>query len=390
MRIVFITEHFYPYTGGIAEHTFYLANELSKRHKVYVIAPVYPSSDFIPLPSAPRFEILRIGKATFFPANGSLVAFTYTPLSIWRLRQFLKTNPFDIIHIQGAPVPTLPFFSALAKCQKNASSIKVATFHAQHKKSFGYTLFKPLLKHAFSNLHGGISVSVSAKLTIEKHFNIPNMVIIPNGVDTRRFTPFGRKIDHLADGHYNILFVGRMEPRKGLDILLHALKGMQGQIRLIAVGSGPLVNKYKAMAKKMGINAIFPGKVSPRTLAEYYRTADILVAPSIKGESFGIILLEAMASGLPVIASSVEGYIETLKNGKLGLIFEKENEKELRKVLLFAMNNPDTILKVAQRALFYVKENLSWKKIAKRTEEYYMSLFAMYSPVRNEQLRTSV
>ena len=390
MKIAFITEHFYPYTGGIAEHTFYLANELAQRHKVYVIAPLYPFSKFIPLPSPPRFEIVRIGKASFFPANGSLVAFTYTPHSIFTLRKVFRTHSFDVIHIQGAPVPTLPLFSAIMEWKNSFSPIKVVTFHAQHGKSLGYTVFKPLIKHALSKIDGSIAVSLSARLTIERHFQMGNMVIIPNGVDTRRFSPHGKMIERFLDGYFNVLFVGRMEPRKGFKTLLDALRGLNRKIRLIAVGSGPLINRYRGLSRRYGINAVFAGKIPPKKLAEYYRTADLLVAPSTKGESFGIVLLEAMASGLPIIASSVDGYVETLKEGRYGFIFPKRDTKELRKLIVYAIDNWETLKEISKRALHYVNENFSWSKIALRTEEYYKFLISARKNNIEEKLNVSV
>ncbi len=370
MRIAFITEHFYPYTGGISEHTFYLAQSLAREHDVLVFAPLYSGIRYVPLPERPLFRIIRTGKAAFFPANGSLTAFTYTPKTLFRLRDYLKTG-FDVVHIQGSVVPTMPLFSAVL----NTDAIKVVTYHAHHGKSIGYTFFKPVLQKALSMVHGHIAVSQAAKATIQRHFELENVHIIPNGVDIKRFTPYGEKVEKFADGKFNVLFVGRLEKRKGLKVLLESLKDVENEkIRLIIAGDGPLLKKYEGAAQNLKVDVVFVGKVSPLTLSALYRSADVLVAPSIKGESFGIVLLEAMASGVPVIASSITGYSETLKWGKYGLIFENGNPLDLKNKILYLYNNPDVRKRLSEKGLLYVRSEFSWDRIAERTLEFYMSL----------------
>ncbi len=387
MKITIVTEHFYPYTGGIAEHTFHLAQELGEKYRVMVLAPLYPTVKFVPLPQRPNFEVVRIGNAAFFPANGSFTAFTYSPGAIFKLRKIIREEKPDIIHIQGSVVPTVPLVAALS----NINSIKIVTFHAQHGKSKGYTLFKPLMQKAIRNIQGGIAVSLAARLTIERHFKIPNLTIIPNGVNTKRFFPDGPRITKFDDGSFNILFVGRMEPRKGFHTLLHALRHLKNRnIRLIAIGTGPLMRRYKNMAKKYGINTVFVGKVSPKLLPAYYRTADVFVAPSTKGESFGIVLLEAMASSLPIIASSVEGYVETLEEGRYGIVFKKGDSKELYNTLLYAMENKESLKEMSRRALSHVNLNYSWEAIARKTEDYYKFIINMYANSEKGKVIVSV
>lgn len=371
MKIALITEHFYPYIGGIAEHTFYLAQALAKKHEVSVISPIYPKVKFVPLPERPTFEIIRIGKASLFPANGSLTAFTYTPSSILKLKSLFQSEGFDIIHIQGSLVPTLPLFSAIIK----ANSKKVITFHSYHGKSMGYTLFKPFLKNFLSNLNGYIAVSVAAQSTIKKHFGIKNIEIIPNGVDIKRFNPYGAKFSDFEDGKFNILFVGRLEKRKGIPILFKALSKVKDKdLRLIVVGTGPLFKKYKDKIDKLHIEVQFLGKVSPMKLPSLYRTSHLFIAPSIKGESFGIVLLEAMASGIPVIASNIVGYAETLKQGKYGILFENKDPDDLRKKILRIYKDESLRKKLSEKGAIYVRNNYAWDIIATKTEEFYRSL----------------
>ena len=372
MRIAFVTEHFYPFVGGISEHTFHLAQSLAKNNEVFVFAPHYLGIKYIPLPQRPLFEIIRIGKATFFPANGSMTAFTYTPSALFAFKDYLKMK-FDIIHIQGSVVPTLPLFASLS----HTDAIKVVTFHAHHKKSIGYTLFKSVFTKALAKLDGFIAVSRAAKDTIESHFKIAPLSIIPNGIDTTRFTPYGEKIDRFNDGKFNILFVGRMEKRKGLDVLLKSLMDIETeQFRLIVVGDGPLMEKYKKQSKRLKIEVVFTGKVSPHNLSMLYRSSHIFVAPSTMGESFGIVLLEAMASGVPIIASSIDGYRETLKEGKYGILFENENVYDLRKKILYLYERGDLREKLSKKGQLYVKTNYSWDVIAQKTMDFYLSLLS--------------
>jgi len=372
MRIAFVTEHFYPFIGGISEHTFHLAQSLAKNNEVFVFAPHYSGIKYVPLPETPLFNIVRIGKATFFPANGSMTAFTYTPSALFAFKDYLQMK-FDIIHIQGSVVPTTPLFTSLS----NPDAVKVVTFHAYHKRSLGYTLFKGLFTKALSKIDGFIAVSRAAKDTIESHFKIEPLIIIPNGIDTTHFTSYGKKIDRFNDGKFNILFVGRMEKRKGLDVLLKSLMGIEDeQCRLIIAGDGPLMGKYKEQSKKLKMEVVFTGKVSPHTLSMLYRSSHIFVAPSIMGESFGIVLLEAMASGLPVIASSIAGYRETLKEGKYGILFENKNTYDLRKKISYLYEHMDLREKLSKKGQLYVKTRYSWDIIARKTMDFYSSLLS--------------
>jgi phosphatidylinositol alpha-mannosyltransferase len=226
-------------------------------------------------------------------------------------------------------------------------------------------------------LHGKIAVSKPARDYIAKYLPA-DYRIIPNGVDTHHYQPDGPLRTELKDDKLNIFFVGRLEERKGVGDLIRACSIVKKDFpgfRLIIAGPGiRLRYYYQLLAKKLvGDNVVFTNYVPFNELPKYYRTADIFCAPATGGESFGIVLLEAMASGTPIVATNIPGYASVLTHGQEGLLARPENPRSLADALLRLINDRQARLKMAENGLA-TAQKYSWENVSRSVMEYYSSL----------------
>jgi len=204
--------------------------------------------------------------------------------------------------------------------------------------------------------------------------------IIPNGVDLDHFSPNVSPIDEFCDGKVNILFVGRLEKRKGVSYLLKAYKRVKQEVsnsRLIIVGPGTrLRGKYERQVKRSGLkDVVFVGYVSYDELPRYYETADIFCAPAIGWESFGIILLEAMAMGKPIVASNIDGYASLVTHGVEGLLVPPKDEEMLAQALITLMANESLRQEMGARGRVKAAD-YSWEHITRRVLNYYVRVLS--------------
>jgi len=276
------------------------------------------------------------------------------------------------VHSQNSVVPTIPFLSLLY-----SKSVNFATFHSYHGFSLGYELFKPLLLPIYNKLDGKIFVSKPALEAIARHFPVDEFRIIPNGIDVEKFNPVGDIFTFPfggRNGEIYILFVGRLELRKGTKYLIQAFNIIgkkYPETRLIIAGDGPLRKSLEKMVDAGVADRVhFLGFVSSHQLPALYRTCDIFVSPAIGGESFGIVLLEAMASGKPAVASDNEGYRELVSDGVDGFLFERKKVPDLIQKLELLIRNPDLRKQLGEAARLKAL-NYSWSKIAKEVLDYY-------------------
>jgi len=258
-------------------------------------------------------------------------------------------------------------------------SANVGTFHAFDGK--GYYAAKPFgslfFKRWFSKLDGRIAVSKPAAEFVNKHFP-EEYDIIPNGVDTEHFHPDVLPIDEFCDGKLNILFVGRLEKRKGADHLLKAYRRVKQEIpnsRLIIVGPGTgLRGKYDRLVKKNGLkDVVFVGFTSYGDLPRYYKTADIFCAPATGYESFGIVLLEAMAVGKPIVASNIAGYASILADGVEGILVPPKDDEKLARALISLLNDEPLRHSMGANGIRKAAE-YDWKKIARKVLDFYVEV----------------
>ena len=368
MKIGLVSPYDYSHPGGVINHVSYLAHYLRLGgYDVKIIAPVHKKET--------RYfeeEIKAIGRPLPIPYGGTTARIPLSPWLPYQVKRVLAQENFDIIHLHE---PFMPMLCLSILIESGATN--VGTFHACHERSVMYWLGQPILRNLGEKLHGKIAVSEPAYKYISRY--LPSQYrIIPNGVDTTHFKPDGPVRSEFKDGKLNILFVGRLEERKGVDDLIHAcalVKEDYPDFRLIIVGPGiKLRYKYELLAKKLLRDQVcFTQYVPFEDLPDYYRTADIFCAPATGGESFGIVLLEAMASGKPVVATSIPGYASLITHEKEGLLTRPRDRRALADAILKLIHDRQLRLKMAANGLITARK-YSWESVSRQVMEYYQSL----------------
>ena len=315
MKICLVSPYDFMHPGGVTEHVRHLSDQLRRGgHEVTVLAPSSRVSDDHGIPG-----YVRIGRSVAVRSNGSVARIGLSFHLVRRIRALLNEAQFDVVHYHEPLVPALPI--TVLRFHRGAN---VGTFHAMAKRNLGYYYGRPFLKRYFNRLHQLIAVSIPARDFVARYFD-GDYHIVPNGIDCARFNPTLPPVDGArAEGWRTVLFVGRLESRKGFPTLLEAygaLRQRRAGVRLVVVGDGPMRWGYERQAEAMGIPDVsFCGHVSAEAIPRYYASADVFCAPASGGESFGIVLLEAMASGVPVIASSIPGFSQVVADGMDGVL----------------------------------------------------------------------
>ena len=364
MKVLFVSDTFYPHTGGVPEHILYLCNTLRKMgHDAKILAPSYGNND----PWVNDY-IIRLGRAIKIPKNRSFSVLTFGILIPWKLRRLLEKENFDVIHLHGSVAPTLPYLALKYSKAKN-----FITFHSAHEESYGYVLWEPVLEQYFRKLDGLIAVSTVARDSVSKYFP-GEYRIIPNGIDTERFNPDLRPINELAEYAPKVLFVGRFEPRKGLKYLLQAFPIVLRKIpsaKLVVVGQGFLERYYRRYVEEhIKGSVFFVGHVSPEDLPRYYASCDLYCSPATGAESFGIVLLEAMATETPILCSDIPGYRTLMEEGKEGLFFKARDPNSLAEKMIALLGDRKIMVDMGRhgraKALSY-----DWRKVSKQVLDFY-------------------
>ncbi len=370
MKIALVSPYDFGYPGGVTNHISALEHQFTRMgHEVRVIAPaakVVP--DF-----GGRF--IPIGKPRPIPASGSIVRITISLRLASRIKAILDEENFDVIHLHEPFMPML--CTAVLRFSRTAN---IGTFHACDGSPgyrFGWPVSRIMLERRARKLNGKIAVSKPAMEFAQKYVR-GYYNIIPNGIDLEHFSPDVSPINEFCDGKLNILFVGRLEKRKGVNYLLKAYQRAKKEnpnSRLIIVGPGTrLRHKYEKEVRRSGLeDVVFVGHVSYDELPRYYKTADIFCTPATGRESFGIVLLEAMAVGKPIIASNIEGYGNVLTHGVEGLLVPPKDEERLAQALISLMSDESLRQRMGDKGRLKAQE-YSWEKIAQRVLSYYMRI----------------
>lgn len=376
MNIAFLTTYDFAVPGGVRNHIYNLAQELSKQgHKTFIIAPSSRPLDidgFIQIADFPS-----AAKTWFIPPH-LLIGFK----SISRLKQIININKFDILHIHE---PLLPPLCLSALMLRDFPPL-FATFHTFYERGQPmYRLFQPLFYHLLKKLKGRIAVSSSARDYITKYFPY-DYEIIPNGVNTKALSVPSTLPELLSKDFFNILFVGHAQfKRKGLKYLIAAyklLKPKYPQLRLIITGANwsgrgkpknleinkPNNRPFRKLAEASEI--LYLGTVDEATLIKLYQTADLFCAPSTSNESFGMVLTEAMAAGIPIVATKIQGYLNVVRDGQEAILVPPKNSEELAKAISKLIDNPTLRENLIEHGKKRVAE-FDWEHIAKRILKYY-------------------
>ncbi|MBA7664291.1 Phosphatidyl-myo-inositol mannosyltransferase [subsurface metagenome] len=372
MKIALVSPYDFAYPGGVANHISSLEHYFTRMgHEVRIIAPASSTVSTF----GDRF--IAIGTPRPVPSSGSIARITISPWLSSRIKAVLDEEKFDIIHLHE---PLLPMLCTTVL--RLSHTANVGTFHASGARpwyEFGTPLGKLFLKKWFRKLDGKIAVSKPAMEYISKYFS-GYYNIIPNGVDVNHFSPNVSPIDDFGDGKLNILFVGRLEKRKGADYLLDAYKRVKGEIpnsRLIIVGPGTrLRKKYERQVTQNGLDdVVFAGYVSYDELPRYYKTADIVCSPATGRESFGIVLLEAMAVGKPVVASNIEGYASVVTHGVDGLLVPPKDGEMLAQALISLVKDESLRQQMGAKGRLKASD-YSWEHVAQKILDYYVRVLS--------------
>jgi phosphatidyl-myo-inositol alpha-mannosyltransferase len=362
VKIGLVSPYVYPLPGGVTEHVRYLYENLRMRgHDVRIITSSHG------LQRASDGDVIRIGKGFSVPANGSVGTLTVSPRFVSQVGAVLDRERFDLLHFHE---PFVPFLSLVVLRQ--STSVNIATFHAFGGFSPAYELGARMVRPYARRLHGRIAVSAAARHFIDRYFP-GDYKVIPNGVDVdryRRAVPIAR----WQDGTSNILFVGRHEPRKGLVELLKAFRILRKtgcECRLLVVGSGPQereARRYVATRRLQGVE--FLGRVSDDEKAQLFKTADVYASPATGRESFGIVLLEAMAAGTPIVCSDIHGYKGVVRRGREGLLVPPRKPKALASAIGQLIADDELRAEMGRNGLERAMD-FSWERVTAKVDDYY-------------------
>lgn len=350
----------------------HLAGEFRERgHEVHVVAP---SSDGDPEPGDFDDPFMhRIGRVVPIPANGSVARITLSLRSYLQAKALLRAHRFDLIHLHEPLMPALPL-----TVLRHSDSTNIGTFHAFNTTGLNYFYGKAIVQPFFKKLHGHIAVSPAARDYVSTYFR-GDYRVIPNGIEFQRFNRPLPPIERFNDGRPNVLFVGRLEKRKGLRFLLRAWQQVREGVpaaRLIVVGRGRPLEGYRRFALRQGWlddDVHFAGFVTDDDLPRYYQSAAVFCAPNTGQESFGIVLLEAMAAGTPIVASDIPGFRSVVSHGQDGLLVTPKDSAALAESIGALLQNPglrDGMRQAGRRKA----EQFDWVHIADDVMAYYVEI----------------
>ena len=376
MRVGLVCPYTWDVPGGVQQHVRDLAEALiDSGHHVSVIAP---ADDDTPLPP----YVVPAGRAVPVPYNGSVARLSFGFLSVGRVRRWIRDGKFDVLHVHEPAAPSLGLLACWA-----ADGPIVATFHASIPKSRAITVAAPILQSALEKITGRIAVSEAARTTLVEHLG-GDAVLIPNGVAIDRYAmaePLpgwpGRSevgsggVFATAPPHGGALgFLGRMdEPRKGLQVLLKAFEILGRQrpgLRLLLAGPGDADEVCAKVSPELRSRVVALGLVSEEDKVRAYHSVDVFVAPNLGGESFGIVLAEAMSAGAPILASDIEAFRRVLQGGRAGALFPVGDAAALAAVAGELLDDPARRKDLSAEARAAVRA-YDWSTVARAVVRVY-------------------
>lgn len=323
LKIGIVCPYSWDTPGGVQNHIRDLAEFLiAAGHNVSVLAPAIDES------LLPEY-VVSAGKPISIPYNGAVARVLFGPVAFARVRQWISQGDFDLLHLHEPAIPSISLLACWA-----ADGPMVGTFHAAAKRQKIIFAIGPILEPAIEKLSARIAVSEAARLTLTDHLDT-DAVIIPNGIYASRYahgTPQPK-----WQGN-TIGFIGRFEePRKGLGVLVEALPiiaRFAPDIKVFVAGPGDSTDVEKSIDPQLRQRFEFLGKITEEEKADFMASVSLYVAPNTGGESFGIILAEALAGGACVVASDIPAFDDLLGSGQYGALFESENPTDLAKVII--------------------------------------------------------
>jgi len=370
MKIALVSPYDFAYPGGVVNHISALERCFTAMgHTVKVIAPISKAVSVF----GDRF--IPMGSPRSVPSSGSVCRVTISLKLAKPLKEVFAREHFDIVHVHE------PFMPMLCTAVLRFSPYtNVGTFHACAGNLgyyFGWPVTAFMIRQRARKLHGHIAVSEAARSFAAQ--NVPGKyAIIPNGIDTEHFTPDVMPLEQYADGKLNILFVGRLEGRKGVPYLLKAYQQVKKEVpqsRLIIVGPGKRMRQvYERQVSWSGLkDVVFVGFSSYEDLPRYYKTADVFCAPATGRESFGIVLLESMAVSCPIVATNIAGYANVVKHGAEGLLVPPRDDESLARALVCLLTDSGLRRQMGAQGRLKAR-GYCWENVSQRVMDYYTSV----------------
>lgn len=377
MKVGIVCPYSWDVPGGVQFHVRDLSEVLLARgHEVSVLAPADEDG------ALPAY-VVPAGRAVPVPYNGSVARVNFGPISAARVRRWLREGRFDVLHIHEPATPSLSLLACWA-----ADGPIVATFHTSNLRSRAMLAASMILEPALEKVGARIAVSEDARRTLVEHVG-GDAVLIPNGVFVDRFAA-AEPAPEWRGSDGTVGFIGRLdEPRKGLPTLLAALEQVVAArpgVRLLVAGRGDAEEALEGVSAEVRSAVTFLGVVSEADKARLLRTVDVYVAPNLGGESFGIILVEAMSAGAPVLASDLDAFGRVLDEGRVGVLFPTGDVDALAGSLLGLLDDAPRREHLAATATEWVRR-FDWSTVADELIAVYETVTAGAGTVGEADVR---
>ena len=358
-RIGIVCPYGWDTPGGVQAHIADLATYLiSQGHFVSVLAPTSDES------SLPNY-VVSAGKPISIPYNGAVARILFGPIAFARVRQWIGQGEFDLLHLHEPAIPSISLLACFA-----AEGPLVGTFHASAKRQKAIFAIGPILEPVIEKLTARIAVSEAARSTLTEHLET-DAVVVPNGIYARRLATGMLKPEWTGN---TIGFIGRFqEPRKGLSLVVEALPWIIDRIpdiKVIVAGPGSADEFLQEVPKELHSRFTFLGRISEEEKADFLHSVGVYVAPNTGGESFGIILAEALAGGAAVVASDIPAFQALLRDGAYGSLFKSESVPSLAKTIVDLLQDDEKRNKLRADGKVYA-QNFDWDLVAERIYDVY-------------------
>jgi len=358
-RIGIVCPYGWDTPGGVQSHVGDLAEYLIRQgHYVSVLAPAIDEDK---LPD----YVTSAGRPISIPYNGAVARVLFGPIAASRVRQWITNGSFDVLHLHEPAIPSISLLACWA-----AEGPMVGTFHAAAKRQKVTFAVAPILEPVIEKLTARIAVSEAARETLTEHLET-DAIVVPNGIYADRYRD--GKVDSRWTGN-TLGFIGRFEEtRKGLEVLVNALPSIIAQypdVKVFVAGPGDKDAFLKNVDSQLHSRFTFLGRISEEEKANFLTSVSLYIAPNTGGESFGIILAEALAGGASVVASDIPAFDSLLGHGKYGTVFQSENPDDLAKKVIDLLGNEGKRREIATRGKLYAQE-FDWDVVAEKIYDVY-------------------
>ena len=358
-RIGIVCPYGWDTPGGVQSHVGDLAQYLIRQgHYVSVLAPAIDEDNL------PDF-VTSAGRPIAIPYNGAVARVLFGPIAFSRVRHWISNGNFDVLHLHEPAIPSISLLACWA-----AEGPMVGTFHAAAKRQKVTFAVAPILEPVIEKLTARIAVSEAARETLTEHLET-DAIVVPNGIYADRYRD--GVIDQRWTGN-TLGFIGRFEEkRKGLDVLVAALPSIIAQfpdLKVFIAGPGDAQEVLKEIDPYLHSRFEFLGRISESEKANFLASVGLYIAPNTGGESFGIILAEALAAGASVVASDIPAFDSLLGHGAYGTLFASEDSQDLAKKVIALLGDEEGRKVIAQRGKKYAQE-FDWDVVAEKIYDVY-------------------